>query len=78
MNSEALPSRVHFSKPFVLTCRVVIVWLMKYVSDPSPSGQLYVAPSMGGVDSDIRGIKNFTEPSGALRRTTVHHELKLA
>ena len=33
-----------------------------------------VAPSMGGVDPYTRGFKKNTEPSGALRRTTVHHD----
>jgi len=28
----------------------------------------------GGVDLDMRGIKKNIEPSGALRRTTVHHD----
>ena len=40
--------------------------------------QFDVAPSMGGVDQNIRGIKKKKEPSGALRRTTVHHEPELA
>ena len=76
VNSAALPSRVHgflTSEPFVLTCRVgrweMVVWLT-IVSYPSPSAQVDVAPSTGGVDPDIRGIKKDTEPSGALRRTT--------
>ena len=50
---------------------------MTNVADPSPSAQVDVAPSMGGVDPDIRGIKKNMKPSGALRRTTVIHEPKL-
>jgi len=40
-------------------------------------GQVDVAPSTGGVDPDIREIKENTALSGALRRTTVHHDPKL-
>ena len=36
-----------------------------------------VAPSTGSADPDIRGIKKNTEPSGAPRRTTVHHDPEL-
>jgi len=34
----------------------MIAWLTN-VFDPSPSAQVDVAPSTGGVDPDIRGIK---------------------
>jgi len=54
----------------------MIVWL-KNAADPSPSAQVDVAPLTGGVDPDIRGIKKITIPSGALRRTTVHHDPEL-
>jgi len=54
----------------------MVVWLTN-VADPSPSTQVDVAPSTGGVDPDIRGITKNTEPSGALRRTTVHHDPEL-
>ena len=47
------------------------------VADPSPSAQVDVAPSTGGIDPDIRGIKKYSEPSGVLRRTAVHRDLKL-
>ena len=40
--------------------------------------QVDVAPSTSSVDPDIRGIKMDTESSGALRRTTVHHDPELA
>ena len=39
--------------------------------------QIDVAPSTGGVDPDIRGIKKNMEPSGALRCTTLHHDPEL-
>ena len=42
-------------------------------ADLSLSAHVDVAPSTGGVDPDTRGIKKITEPSGVLRRTTVHH-----
>jgi len=80
VNSAALPSRVHFSEPFVLACRMGrwgVVVLLTSVTEPSSSAQVDVAPSTGGVDPDTRGIKKNTEPSGALRRTTVHHDPKL-
>ena len=46
-------------------------------AETSPSAQVDVAPSTGGVDPDIRGIKKNTEPRGALCCTTVHHEPEL-
>jgi len=54
----------------------MIVWSTD-AADPSPIAQVDVAPSTGGVDPDIRGIKKNTEPSGTLRRTTVHHDPEL-
>jgi len=42
------------------------------VSDPSPSAQVDIVPSTGGVDPDIWGVKRNKVPSEALRRTTVH------
>ena len=64
----------------MLTCRAgrweIIVWLTSVV-DPSPSAQVDVAPSTGGVDPDIRGIKKNTEKRGALRRITVYHDPEL-
>ena len=42
------------------------------VFGPSPSAQVDVAPSTGGVDPDIWAIKKNTEPSGALR-SSPHH-----
>jgi len=55
----------------------MIVWLTN-VADPSPSAQIDAAPLIGGIDPDVRGVKKNTEPSGELRRTTVHHESKHA
>ena len=48
----------------------MVVWL-RNAADPSPSAQVDVAPLMAGVDTDIRGIKKNTEPSGALSRHCV-------
>jgi len=54
----------------------VIAWLTN-AADPSPSAQVDVAQSTGGVDPDTRGIKMDMEPSGALRRTAVYRDLEL-
>jgi len=43
----------------------MVVWLTD-ASDASPSAQVDVAPSTGGVDPDIRGFKKNTEPSGRI------------
>ena len=68
--------RRSFSESLVLTCRMGrwgMVVCLTNVADPSPSAQVDVAPSTGGVDQDTRGIKkNTEEPSGALRRTTLY------
>ena len=50
---------------------------MTNAAGSSPSAQVDVAPPTGGAGPDIRGIKKNTEPSGALRRTTVHHDPEL-
>jgi len=52
------------------------VWLTD-AADSSPSAQVDVAPSTGGVYPNIRGIKKNTEPSWALSHTTVHQDPKL-
>jgi len=51
--------------------------LFEGVKKAARAAQVGVVPSTSGVDPDIRGIKKNTEPSGALRRTAVHHGLEL-
>jgi len=60
VNSAVLPSRVHFFEPLVLTCRFGrwgIVARLANVDDHSPSAEINVAPSTGGVDPGIWGIR---------------------
>ena len=54
-----------------------MIVLLTNVADPSPSAQVDVAPSTGGVDPNIWGIKKNKEPSGALCRNTVYHDPEL-
>jgi len=54
-----------------------MIVLLTNVADPSNSAQVDVAPSTGGVDPNIWGIKKNKEPSGALCRNTVYHDPEL-
>ena len=64
-------SSTRFSKPFVLTCNVV---------DPSPSAQVDVAPSTGGVDQDTQygGSRRMREDAGGRRVALFRSEVYFA
>ena len=76
-------SSTRFSKPFVLTCCVgrweMIVWLTNVV-DPSPSAQVDVAPSTGGVDQDTQygGSRRMREDAGGRRVALFRSEVYFA